>query len=284
MLFAVLDRSAHFASTSGESHFLWELFHPSRSPSWRSHMLGPEDVTEAERRAVYWMVYAIARRRRYLDKSPRNSLRVLYLNALFPTARFVFLKRDGRAVVSSLITAWRSHDASFPGTPVRRALSIPGYEGGKWKFLVPPDWEAYAAGRPLAEVCAFQWVSANEAILTAREAIPGDRWVEAGYEDFVRQPVQEVERLLDRLGVPADDGVLSAAAALSSHVTKAVTAPREGKWREENPGEVESVLPLIGPTMRRLGYMPDHASPGQASPPSRAGQELGPHTAKGSLD
>src|SRR5262249_6051022 len=37
-----------------------------------------------------------------------NCLRIPFLRALFPDARFVFLRRDGRATISSLIEGWRA--------------------------------------------------------------------------------------------------------------------------------------------------------------------------------
>src|SRR2546422_118126 len=80
--------------------------------------------------------------RRYLDKLPRNPLRVLYLQSLFPDASFVFLRRDGRAVVSSLMTGWRSGARFGRGMVPPIPLAIEGYEGTTWKFLLPPGWEA----------------------------------------------------------------------------------------------------------------------------------------------
>ena len=40
----------------------------------------------------------------------------------------------------------------------------------------------------------------------------------------------------------------------------AVTAPRREKWRGEHPREVESILPMIEPMMRRLGYESDEVA------------------------
>jgi len=255
MLFEILDRSSQLASVHGESHFLWQLFHPFGGPGWSSHEVLPEQITGRERRALYWMIHLISGDRRYLDKSPRNSLRVPYLRELFPTAWFLFLRRDGRATVSSLINGWRTKDGIFPGTALPH-LCIDGYEGSRWKFLVPPGWEAYATGKSLAEICAFQWVASNQAILSAREQLDTDRWVDISYEDLVRSPRREVERVLGELGIPAEEEVLGFADALDQHVTKAITPPREDKWRQENPEEIERILPLIDPMMRRLGYDP----------------------------
>jgi hypothetical protein len=128
-------------------------------------------------------------------------------------------------------------------------LRIEGYEGSTWKFLLPPGWEGYAQGHRLAEVCAFQWVSANESVLAAKEHVAPDRWVEVSYEEMTQEPRATAERMLDALGLsPAPE-------ELDRHVTKkAVTPPKRDKWREENGEEIERILPQIEPMMRRLGY------------------------------
>jgi hypothetical protein len=254
LLFEVLGRSPHLASLERESHLLWEMFHGLSTAGFSSHEVGPGDVTPRERRVLYWAIDRIAGGRRYLDKAPRNCLRVPYLAELFPGAWFVHLKRDGRAAVSSLITGWRSPGDMFPGARMPVPLSIEGYQGETWKFLVPPGWQAYATGHSLEEVCAFQWVSANRAILDARGSVAADRWVELSYEEFVANPYEQTGRLLERLEIPPDGGILEQARSLDRHVTKAVTQPRPDKWKTENPREIERILPMIEPMMRRLGY------------------------------
>ena len=254
LLFELLGRSPHVASLEAESHLLWEMFHDLPAARFSSHEVGPEDITRRERKVLYFAIDRVAAGRRYLDKAPRNCLRVPYLDAMFPGAWFVHLKRDGRAAVSSLITGWRAPGGMFPGALMPVPLSIRGYEGETWKFIVPPGWEEYASGRSLEEVCAFQWVSANQAILAARERIGTDRWIEVGFEEFVDSPQEQAAQLLERLGLPLDPEVLVHAGSLDRHVTKAVTPPRPDKWRTENPGEIERILPMIEPTMRRLGY------------------------------
>jgi Sulfotransferase family len=261
LLFEVLNRSPAVASLEAESHLLWEMFHTLRDADWRSHEVAPSAIGDTERRVVYWAVDRVAGGRRYLDKAPRNCLRVPYLHALFPDAWFVHLKRDGRAAVSSLITGWRAPGGMFPGTRMPVPLSIEGYDGDTWKFIVPQGWEAYATGRSLEEVCAFQWISANQAILDASAGIGTDRWVEVRYEEFVDEPREQTARLMEALRLPFDPEVLAYAGTLDRHVTKAVTPPRADKWRRENPREIERVMPLIEPMMRRLGYEVQEESP-----------------------
>jgi hypothetical protein len=254
LLFEILKHSPRLSSLPGESHLLGELFHPSEQAGTTSHELGRDDVLPGEAHVLHWVVDRIAAGRRYLDKAPRNSLRIGYLHALYPDAWFVFLRRDGRAAVSSLMTAWRSETGMFVGMPMPHRLSVRGYGGHNWKFVIPRGWEAYAEGHTLAEVCAFQWRACNEAILEARSTVGSGRWVEVAYEDLVTRPEEEIERLMTALGLPADRVVLDFAKRSDRHVAKAVTDPRPGKWRAENPDDVEAVLPMIAPTMRKLGY------------------------------
>src|SRR5207244_7703230 len=104
------------------------------------------------------------------------------------------------------------------GAVMPRPLSTEGYGGETWKFSVPPGWEDYATGRSLEEVCAFQWVSANESILAARDQIGGQRWIELGYEELVDSPQEQTARLLERLGLQMDPEVLQHVGSLDRHV------------------------------------------------------------------
>jgi hypothetical protein len=255
VLFDVLNQAPGVASLDRETGVVWDTFHRVEDADWASHEVGPEDLTPAERRYLYWAIDRLALRKRYLDKLPRNTLRVLYLQSLFPDASFVFLRRDGRAVVSSLMTGWRSGPRFGRGMVPPIPLRIEGYEGSTWKFLLPPGWEGYAQGHRLAEVCAFQWVSANESVLAAKEHVAPDRWVEVSYEEMTQEPRATAERMLDALGLSPAPEAVRYAEELDRHVTKkAVTPPKRDKWREENGEEIERILPQIEPMMRRLGY------------------------------
>ena len=255
MLVNLLDRSPSLASLERGSQFLWEMFHTIKGSGWDSHVVEPGDITPRERRVVTWAMDAIAGDARYLDKFPRNCLRGEYLYELFPSARFVAIYRDGRAAVSSLMTGWRTAGKFGHGTTLPVTLDIAGYDGGPWRFLVPRGWRDYATGHTLAEVCAFQWSSANDAILRAREVIPPAQWTEVRYEEFLDAPRDTASRLLLSLGIPQEPEVLSWAAELNEHVSRtAVSAPRRDKWREEHGEEIAGVLGQIEPTMRALGY------------------------------
>ena len=127
-----------------------------------------------------------------------------------------------------------------------------------WRFILPPGWEAYASGRTLAEVCAFQWAASNTALLDAYDRLGRERFCEVRYEELVAAPVDTTAAMLRDLDLADDADVLAHAAALDRNVTQtAVTAPRPEKWRDENPAAIESILPQIAPVMSRLRYSLD---------------------------
>jgi sulfotransferase family protein len=255
MLFNLVDRSPRMKSLGTGSQFVWDMFHKIQASDRSDHAVGPEDITDRERKVLYWLIDRVAGGERYMDKFPRNCLRGKYLDRLFPDASFIYIRRDGRSVVSSLITGWKTEGKFGFGIPLPEPISVEGYAGDQWRFLVPPGWREYANGHTLAEVCAFQWVGANEAVLSAKAAIAPERWVDVSYEELLVSPVETTARLFEGIGLPADDEVLTWASELDTHVSRtAVSAPSREKWRQEHPDEVESILPMIAPMMRRLGY------------------------------
>ena len=77
-------------------------------------------------------------RKRLIDKTPRNALRVGFIEALFPDAHYVFLKRDGRDNINSLINAWRT--PRYRTYEVPGGHRIPGVDPRWWKFTLYPGW------------------------------------------------------------------------------------------------------------------------------------------------
>src|SRR5688500_10412186 len=83
---------------------------------------------------------------RFLDRTPRNSLRVPFLDAVFPDATFLYVHRDPRESLADLLGAWRS------GKFVTHS-KLPGWPGPPWSLLLVPGWRDLA-GRPLPEIVA----------------------------------------------------------------------------------------------------------------------------------
>lgn len=153
-------------------------------------------------------------------KSPSNAYRLDFLRALFPNAEIAVLHliRDPLASVTGLMSGWLHHGFHKHRLP-DGALAIERYTrpdrpptAAWWKFDLPPGFER-TTRRPLEEVCAFQWLSANEHIL---------RWVERNRPDidYVQTSTQrltsdldgEMARLFAELQLEPDAGLLRALA------------------------------------------------------------------------
>ena len=235
-----------------EAHEVWEAdYHPSLR-GWESNVLTAADVEpEAAARIQRSFFLCAGSTRRFIDKTPRNVLRVPFIDELFPDARYIFLQRDGRETVNSLMNAWRSKRYKTYRLP--EPHSIPGTDPEWWKFVLYPGWRDDVSG-PLEVVAAKQWFMSNDYALGALQGVDDKRWLTVRYEDIVDHPVEEIGRLLTFLELPYEEEVRAAAAATKTTPVNTVTPPEQGKWRRENKDAIESVLPLIAPTMARLGY------------------------------
>jgi len=252
LLYSILRTSSQLAHWPGEAHEVWEADHHPALRGWESNALSAEDVedaTAARIRRSFLLVTGT--NKRLIDKTPRNAQRVGFINALFDDARFVYLKRDGRDNVNSLINAWRT--PRYRTYQLPEPHSIPGVDPQWWKFVLYPGWPEDVRG-PLEVVCARQWVASNESTLDGLSRIGAERWTEVRYEDLVAEPEVEVGRLLSALELEYEPQIRAKATAARTNPINTVTPPEQGKWRKENPREIEAILPLIQPTMVKMGY------------------------------
>ena len=196
-----------------------------------------------------------------LDKTCINVMRIPYLHALFPTAKFVFIQRDGRDNISSMMDGWRHgrtdgdfHLSQFFGA-FPEPVAIDGGAFTDWAFFLAPGWRNYNHAS-LEEVCAFQWVAANQMALGAKRSIPPSQWIHLRYEDIFERPVEMFREAFEQLGVPFSDELQARCRNLQpTSIVKG--KPKQQKWREHNPQAIERVLPTIRPLMREMGYDAD---------------------------
>jgi hypothetical protein len=241
-------------SVQAEGHILWNEFHPPRRRVATSDALGASDVSSRERRFVHLAVRASTRGHRFLDKTPENCLRIGYLDALFPDARFVFLHRDPAENISSLMEGWRARPRFVTHRLPEPLRGIAPLDGERWSFALIPGWRELLDAS-LEEICARQWAVCNEAVLEARSSMAPERWIEITYDRLVADPEGELSRVHEAVGLEFNGAAREAAAALPSRTAPtALTPPRADKWREENREAVERVLPLVAGVAGRLGY------------------------------
>jgi hypothetical protein len=188
---------------------------------------------------------------RLVEKTPENCLRLPFLLALFPDARVLYLTRDGHSNVHSLIEGWKQRHL-FPGYPVPEKLTIPGYTRERWAFTLIPGWRELAHST-LEEICAWQWIRCNQAVLAHRQAAQGKvPYLTIRYEDLVSQPAQVLRQIAGFLELDFERDL----GRYADHLPQinVVSAPDREKWRGQDPQAIARIDALIAPMMQRLGY------------------------------
>jgi hypothetical protein len=192
------------------------------------------------------------KRVRLLEKTPENSLRVPFLAAAFPSARFVFLYRDPRQNVNSILEAW--HHDGFVNIP-----ELPDWPRGRWHFLLPEGWREFRDAS-LLDIAAFQWNAANQRALDDFELLPRDCWMGVDYAELVVSPESVVRRVCDFVGAPVDEHLVSALARPLPIAPTAISPPSPIKWRS-NAEFCESALDRYRLTCGRLRSVGGRSAP-----------------------
>jgi Sulfotransferase family len=177
-------------------------------------------------------------------QEPNGSHAADVIMASLPRSTFVFLLRDGRDVIDSILASSQPGGwflKAFPGL-----IGIP--EGGRMQFI---------------ERSARKWLWRTEVVQAAFAAHPGPKHL-LRYEDLRADTAGRLRPLLAGLGLELDDGRLAAlierhaferVPAASRGATGFVRAASPGLWRENLSGEEQDLVEdLLGPKLRELGY------------------------------
>jgi uncharacterized protein (TIGR03032 family) len=244
LLFETLAQSPAVFTPGRESHKIIEgidALHPA-AHGWESNRLTAADVTPLIASVLETRFLSELRDRdggqrfpprlRMLEKTPKNALRIPFLREVYPDAQFIYLYRDPRATISSMLEAWRS--GKFVTYP-----ELPGWAGPAWSLALVPGWRELS-GSPLPKIVAQQWAAVTQILLDDLDALPSDSWCVASYDALVAEPQKEIERLCAFVGLPWDR-VLTAPLPLSRTT---LTPPASDKWMR-NGAEIDEVIESV---------------------------------------
>jgi hypothetical protein len=195
-------------------------------------------------------------RRRLIDSTPRNALRIPFLNAVFPSASFVFVYREPRDTLEAMAHAWRcGRYVTYP--------DLRGWTGEPWSLVLIPGWRR-VAGKTLEEIVVAQWTTTMKILLDDLEALPSDRWSVVDYRGLELRPQAELERLSRFLGIepppgrpPTPDGYVESPATRLFEGGDPIAPGQSGALEV-----AERAYGLIAkPLTRRPRRSPDAASP-----------------------
>jgi len=183
---------------------------------------------------------------RFLEKTPKNALRIPFFKAMFPDAKFIFLHREAKANISAIIDAWRS--GRFITYP-----NLPAWKGPPWSLLLTPDWRELI-GAELGRIAMRQWRDTNEIILGDLSSLPSQDWCSVRYEDLVRDPAQTVRRLCAFAGVEFTERMQTVTSSPLKLSRFTLTEPNTQKWRR-NEAEFAPFLDEAQSTIDRLAAL-----------------------------
>jgi uncharacterized protein (TIGR03032 family) len=272
LLFETLAQSPDLVTVGGESHRQFESIAPLRPDTRRfdSNRLHRGDATADVCRAVIQRFVAALRDRdgalppegatglRLLEKTPKNALRVPFLSAVFPDARFVYLYREPAQNLSSLIEGWQS--GRFVTYP-----HLPDWQGLPWSYLLVPGWRALS-GKPLAAIVAAQWQRTQEILLDDLEGLSPERLYALDYDAFLADPQRFARDIAAFAGV-AWDRSLPDRLPLSAHT---VSPPAPDKWRRHE-SELEPYLGMLAPLAARARALVERSG---ARAPTHSGRDV----------
>jgi len=203
-----------------------------------------------------------------LEKTCANSLRVGFIDEIFPDAKYIFIVRDGI-------------DASLSATKRWKAKLDVGYIVKKAKYVPISDMPYYASkyimsriflllsrqkrlsswgprienlqielkNRPLDEVCALQWKDCVDLAVEDFRNIDSSRIFSVKYETFVHNPDLQILKIAEFLGY--DSAQLDI-----PHLVSSVKKENVNKGKNEiSKEDIQRLTVLLEPTLKEHGYL-----------------------------
>jgi len=203
-----------------------------------------------------------------VEKTCASSLRVGFINAILPDAKYIFIVRDGIDAAGSATERWTAKlDVPYILEKIRFVPlgDIPYYafrylgariyrifSNEKRLAFWGPAWDgmnSVVKKNNLNEICALQWQHCVDRAEEALSAMPSDKVINVRYEDFVRHPVDELSRILVFLGKDVELDKISLA-------VQSVSPLSLGKGRKAlGETEVKNLESLVRDTLKRNDYL-----------------------------
>lgn len=250
------------------------------NPIWRHGNLDwPDDEIPSERatpvvrqsiRKAFRQIWRQQGRPDFIvEKTCANALRVSFVDAVLPEARYINIVRNGFDIVASARKRWRG-ELEVPGLSYYLAKAryaplsdLPRYAVSALKNRVAiklgkqehfDSWGPRFAGidalsgAPLDEIVARQWAACVSSSDRAFANMAPRRVFQVRYEDFTADPQDSLTKITRWLETPRDEDTLRAAVS-------SVRASSVGKGQAAAEAMPDTIKSVLEPPMRTHGYL-----------------------------
>jgi hypothetical protein len=201
-----------------------------------------------------------------VEKTPHNILRIPYVHAIFPEARFLYIVRNPLSFVSSVELKWQQPATSkriakrLKFTPVAQLHHyLKRFLSQLWnnrilrrKYL--PIWGPRYKGiqedlktEDLMVVIARQWSRASSKAERDLAHFNDGQVLRFRYEDFVQDPISDMERICAHCGLQMTND-------MARTVKEMVKTDRKLKWQRFEPNVLARIIPELYDEMERHNY------------------------------
>ena len=240
---------------------------------WANDEIPPERATPPVRQSIRAAFQRIWRQQGQPDfvveKTCANTLRVPFVDAVLPEARYIHIVRNGFDIVASARKRWRG-ELEVPGLSyyIAKARYAPMTDLPRYAFAALRNrieirfgrrehfdsWGPRFAGleelsgATLDEIVAKQWSACVQASDLAFARIDATRVLQLRYEDFTSDSAGTLRRITGWLGVAFAETIVTAAAS-------SVRATSVGKGQAVAATLPDAIRAVLTPPMRAHGYI-----------------------------
>ncbi len=267
MLAEVLARHSEVFVFPYEMNFLWRYGH-ARHPH---DVLSPSMLTPKIKKYIagkFEGALARSKKKRIVDRTDHNVVRLDYVRAVFPDCRIIHMVREPKAAVASAMKrraekrGWRPYFEKASGVPFSDLpyyaacylwdLVSARFQGRRhrnlWGVRTPLLIREEVKRMSLAEQCALQWSESVRQGLDFRKSFSDKSYLLIRYEDIVHRPVETAKQIFYFLDLDWPE-------ALSSWLRQNISAGSLDKWKTVLSNEdQERLRPVVMDLARRLGY------------------------------
>lgn len=261
MLGRILSRHPDL-SYSNEPRLVWRWGNDRRSDLL--HRIDARPEVRAHIRSVFARRVRDEDKPRFLEKTPANSLRMEFVDAILPDCRFLHIMRNPVDAILGIRSFWTNYSRGLQTVDLRKRLlevrlsQLPFYVREMARRVLParlvrpniwgpriPGIEEMVAELDVLEVAALQWRTCVELACHAGRRMPPGRYLEIQLEDMSHELLS---RVLAFAELDDDRG-------LHAYLDEHYDPRKPGARRQQAaPADIERIERWIAPTRRWLGY------------------------------